>query len=151
MSASIPDEQAARQLAALALRLRSDAAFMASAMAAYQADEHASDSALASYLRLETAQLSRLALCRRPDPASPDFGEQVRQIATFSGADLMALAALLRRVSALGTLRGLAGRATSAEADPMIARGLLAAARDREPNEGDEPDASNKPDDEESP
>lgn len=141
MPASIQDDLAGQQLAALARRLRDDPEFMASALAEYQAVERASDSALASYLHLDPSQLSRLALCRRPDTGSPSFGDQVRQIAAFAGADLTALAGLLRQVHALTTLRNLPGHEAPAASDSLVTRGLLAAARDREPGDDDQADA----------
>ncbi|MGI8553466.1 MAG: hypothetical protein ACR2PL_22185 [Dehalococcoidia bacterium] len=52
--------------------------------------------ALAAWLQLPLSSLSRLALCRRPDPAGAAFTGEVAQIAEYAGCDAERLAGLLR-------------------------------------------------------
>jgi hypothetical protein len=104
----------------MARRAEQDAAFMASALAAFRRLQRLDDRALAEFLRCPVEMLPHLALCRRPDPASPRFQADVTQIATHARADPDRLVRLLRRVD-LAVAFG-----TSTAADH------LAAARDRE-------------------
>lgn len=104
----------------MARRAEQDPFFMASALAAFCRLQGLDDHALAAFLRCPAEMLPHLALCRRPDPASPRFQSDVTQIATYARADPDRLVRLLRRVNALAAL-GATGR-----------QDLLAAARDRE-------------------
>ena len=145
------------QLAALAVRLRANQAYMAWALGEYGREEHLGEDEVASVLGLDPTMFTRLALCRRPDSTRPDFGQQVQQIAEYTGMDAAVLAALLRQVesvSALATLPSPALRARPALSPLALRPGLLSAAHDRvshsEPIEGvdesgpdeEEPDAT---------
>ena len=72
---------------------------MASALAAYRRHTGQDDAALAEMLALTPERLSRLALCRRPSPASPTFADEVTRLATYVACSADALALLLRRVA----------------------------------------------------
>jgi hypothetical protein len=109
----------------MARRAEHDPFFMASALTAFRRLEGLDDAALAAFLRCPVEMLPHLALCRRPDPASPRFQSDVTQIATYVRADPDRLVRLLRRVNAFAAL-------TSA-----TQQDLLAAARDREEEEAD--------------
>lgn len=121
-------------LARLASRLSADAQFMANALVTYQSQERLNDQALAERLGLTPAMLARLALCRRPQPAKASFGDQVRQIATYTGVDAGKLANLIHEVDAVQAMNALRTRADDRESDTepaSTALGWLAAARDR--------------------
>lgn len=134
-----------KQLAGLAHRLRDNPDFMAHVLATYQKREHLSDDALAKHLNTTPAMLSRLALCKRPASSSPQFADQVRQIATYTDIDAGQLASIVRQVSGLEKLTERPTVFTSEEANAQqmqLRPSLLAAARDRcEPDE-DEPSLS---------
>jgi hypothetical protein len=92
-------------LSRAAQRVREDPFFIASALAAYQAEHALADAALAGRLGCAPAQLARLGLCRRPDADSRRFGAEVQQIAAYAGVQPLPLASLLREVSALEAFR----------------------------------------------
>ncbi|MER3421190.1 MAG: hypothetical protein C4290_12020 [Chloroflexota bacterium] len=114
----------------LARRAEQNAAFMASALAAFRRLQRLDDRALAAFLRCPPEMLPHLALCRRPRPASPRFQADVTQIAAYVRADPDQLVRLLRRVDV----------AAAFSADTAAEH--LAAARDREEDtatEGEQP------------
>ena len=131
---------------AIAQRLRSDARYMAYALAAYQQQEGMDETELASALGTFHEMLTRLALCRRPSANAAQFAEQVRLMADYTLIDEALLAALLRQVE---VVERLAQRpvhmqeSTTATATDLPEWGLLAAARDREEAENE---ASESPD-----
>ena len=93
----------------------------------YQAIHEASDDELASLLDCSRDALVSLALCRRPDPTASSFRVDVEKIALHCGANAQHLAAMLREVDSLRTIRQLPIQAV----DAHVQSGLLAAARDR--------------------
>ena len=82
-------------LLTLARSLADDPSFMAHLLARYQAQEHLSEEALLRQLGLTRARLTRLALCRRPNPSAPDFAIHIREIAAYVGLDPDWLIALI--------------------------------------------------------
>jgi hypothetical protein len=126
----------------LAGRLRRDPRFMSYVLAAYQSQENLTEEELSQELRTLPALVVRLALCKRPSPSSPQFAEQVREIAEYTLTDAARLANILRQVEALESLSrhtSLSLQAGDEEAEssrPLS--GLLAAARDRVEAETDE-------------
>ncbi len=137
------------QLANFALRLEGDRDFMASALAAYREREKLNDQALAKQLGATDVTLLRLALCKRPDSASPQFAAQVREIAEYVGVDAPQLSNLLRQVEILEQLAKQpgTGKAKETEAQQTSFRsGLLAAARDREEKDEDTDSATDTKD-----
>jgi len=115
-------------LRSAALRATHNPFFLGSALAAYQSEHRLDDRALAHHLFCPVSRLSRLALCRRPDPASPSFRQDVEQIAAYARAQPLRLGALLREVDAALALRGARDSGTA-----------LLAARDADPDGADEP------------
>lgn len=107
----------------LGRRASSDAFFMGSALAEYQAIHSIDDRRLANILRCSTQALARLALCRRPDDQATRFREEVQRIATFASCNADRLAQLLREVAVVASFREGPGECAS--------QGLLMAARDR--------------------
>jgi hypothetical protein len=91
-------------LKSLAQRLETDPRFMACALALYLRQEGIEIEELAQLLGLIPEMIARLALCLRPDARSPQFAEQVREIADYTLADEAQLANLLRQVSGLERL-----------------------------------------------
>lgn len=76
-----------------AVRAQSQPWFLAGALAQYQRAQALDDAALAAALGCASADLPRLALCRRPDPADPvAFAQDVVHLAQRFGlaADLLA-------------------------------------------------------------
>jgi predicted transcriptional regulator len=117
-------------LAYASARAARRAGFLAATFAAYREVERVSDEELRALLGCTEGDYHRLALCKAV--ASPT-GDDVRRLAEFAGADLGALARVLRRVEAVGALRQAADTAT---------RSVLLAAREREAPPGDDDDPS---------
>lgn len=130
------EQELSAPMSALARRLRNDSRYMAYVLAAYQAQEKLTDEELGLELGMLPLLAVRLSLCKRPDPMSPDFADQVREIADFTLMDEEKLAHILRQVDAVEKL---VGRATSLSVPEEESRrpltGLLAAARDRDGDE----------------
>ncbi len=142
------------QLAALAVRLRANQAYMAWSLGEYGREEHLGEDEVALVLGLDTAMFTRLALCRRPDSARPDFAEQVKQIAEYTGIDAAVLAALLRQVESVSVLTTLPSPELGARpvSSPLALRpGLLSAARDRASDSEPSEEADEAGSDEEEP
>lgn len=93
----------------------------------YQELTGASERDLASALECSSDALACLALCRRPDPSGPSFRAAVEKIASHCGVNAHKLAALLREIDSVGTIRDMPLPDQVAPTQP----GLLAAARDR--------------------
>jgi hypothetical protein len=93
----------------------------------YRELHEASQDELASVLGCAPEALVCLSLCRRPDPAAQSFRADVEQIALHCGVNSLKLAALLREVDSIRTIKQspLPAPTTFAES------GLSAAARDR--------------------
>jgi len=129
----------------LAQRLETDPRFMAHAMELYRRQEGVEIEELAQSLGLLPEMMARLALCLRPDARSPQFAEQVREIADYTLADEAQLANLLRQVSGLeklGRIQQTPAAGDAEEASAPLMPGLLAVARDRD----DEEEAQTPPD-----
>lgn len=128
-------EESLTALSALALRLRRDPRFMSYVLAAYQAQENLTDEGLAQALGTLPALVVRLSLCKRPPASSPQFAEQVRELADYTLTDAARLANILRQVEGLEKLSGRAATLAASEDARTEAShspgGLLAAARDR--------------------
>ncbi len=130
-------------LTRLARKIRANPAYLASALAAFQAQERLSDEDLARRLVIDVGRLPCLALCKRPSPQRPDFAQQVEQIAAYSGADQFALAKMIRQIDAIAQLTNLPATGETKTLDKPIPSqsGLVAAARDRNVSNSDkEPD-----------
>ncbi len=123
-------------LKSLARRLETDPRFMAHALAQYRRQEGIETEELARSLGMAPEMMARLALCLRPDASSPQFAEQVREIADYSLADEGQLANLLRQVSGLEKLGQLRQAPASGDEQEEIASlmpdSLLTVARDRD-------------------
>jgi hypothetical protein len=92
-------EFARGDLATPAARAGERSAFLASALAEYISLREWTPQRLAEYLRCAPNQLGLLGLCRRPDPASADFSEQVSVIVGRFQLDYWSLRRLLEELS----------------------------------------------------
>ncbi len=126
----------------LARRLEGNADFMASALALYRKQDRMDDRALAEQLGTSEDMLLRLALCKRPQSESPQFADQVRQMAQYVRIEAGRLANLLREIESLEQFSQL----PEARQAPL-GSGLLAAARDRDESRADESQGSDQVDD----
>jgi len=97
------------------------------ALREYRELHEATEEDVAHVLGCSPEALVCLSLCRRPDPSAQSFRSDVEQIALHCRVDAQKLAALLREIDSLRTIRQLPapGPAT------VAAWGVLAAARDR--------------------
>jgi hypothetical protein len=118
-----------------AARAASRTAFVAGALAEYQALHNLDERRLAAWLGIAPGRLARLALCLRPEGTGMRYREGLDQIVAATGVDGDRLAMLLREVEAVEAMRAMptAGR-----------QGLLIAARDRAEDEPP-PDATPEP------
>ncbi|CAG0947699.1 hypothetical protein ANRL1_04441 [Anaerolineae bacterium] len=133
--------ESTEQLIRLAHRLEANDCFIAWALATYRKQEKLNDRELSEQLGASDELLTRLALCKRPNSASPQFADQVRKIAEYSHVDVARLAMVLRQVESLHELsKRPRSEATSVEPNLVPLRsGLLAAARDHD--ESEEPES----------
>jgi hypothetical protein len=142
-------------LTGLARRLQSNREYMAWALREYGQQERLDESELAGVLNLSRGMWIRLSLCKRPDPDSPAFADQVRQLSEYVSADAGMLVNLLRQIDSLSALRDRPPPQPDAGTAPFQSfwrSGLLAAARDRpEEYEAGGPGDRQQPDDEAGP
>jgi hypothetical protein len=111
-----------------AMRAARDPFFLGHDLREYRDISELDDEGLARFLECSKEGLMRLALCRRPDPGKASFRPDVEQIALHCGASTQKLAALVREVDAVRTMRG----APQLQAPLAQSRSaLLMAARDR--------------------
>lgn len=135
----------------LARKLRANPDYMASVLAVYQQHEQLSEAALAHRLSIDSTQLTRLALCKRPNTQSVNFPEQIHQIAIYVGAGEIALAQIIRLVESLQVFSSLAAGekpVTSTATPESMMSGLLSAARDRQEDDSKEPQQDDETEDE---
>lgn len=125
-------------LSGLASRLQNDPRFMSYVLAAYRQQEGLNVKELAQEFGTLPAMLLRLAICKRPNPNSTQFAEQVRELADYTLTDEAQLANILRQVDSLEKLAqrrvGTVSPDTVGQTADSFA-GLLAAARDRDESE----------------
>lgn len=132
-------------LAKLVGRLENNARFMAYVLAQYRKQEELTLQELVEELGAVPAMLVRLALCGRPDTGSPEFSEQLREIADYTLTDEVQLAEILRQVEVLEKFSQRTKIDDSSQPEVTSSgalSGLLAAARDRSETKEDEPPIS---------
>jgi hypothetical protein len=101
--------------------------FLAADMDHFRSHLGMEETDLARFLGCLPDFLPKLALCRRPDPDSPQFRSDIQRIAGAFGLQTDRLVQLIREVDVLESLGKAAHTIEEAEA-----RGLLLAARDLE-------------------
>lgn len=124
----------------LAKELENDSTFMAHVLARYCQFEGLDINALAEELEIPLSLFARLALCKRPDADSPNFMNEMNEIADFVLADEMKLVQIIREVDSLIALENAANNLETEESafgNPFSV-GILAAARDRDEDEDTE-------------
>ncbi len=95
------DARTLRQLQLMATKFQDDSAYMAWIISVYQKQEKLSSHKLIEVLHTTDETLARLALCKRPDTNSKDFGKQVAQISDYTKIDLLLLLKMIRQVESL--------------------------------------------------
>lgn len=83
----------------LAAELEDDAAFMSHVLARYSQIENLDKEALAVELGIPLFLFARLALCKRPDTDSPNFVNEISEIADYVPMDETRLIQIVRRVN----------------------------------------------------
>jgi hypothetical protein len=117
----------------LAGRLQSDPFFLAAPLACYAESQKVDDAALAGRIGCDLDTLTRLRLCRNPDPLPPRFWQEVECIAVRIHLDADRLAEIVRFGQALL-------QAQAPDRTDNQGAGFLMAARDEtdgEPAPGD--------------
>ncbi|MCG2766887.1 MAG: hypothetical protein L6435_00680 [Anaerolineae bacterium] len=127
------NEEISRLMHRAAERAAVNSFFLAADFAYYQKAQGISDVELAEFLSIEIEMLPKLALCRRPDPESPEFRSDVQSIEQSFSLQTNHLVQLLREVEALRTL----SEFQPATSEQMKQKGLLMAARDSEDHKED--------------
>jgi hypothetical protein len=112
-------DQDVRLRSRLAERASFDPEFIGYVLDRYCTAEGITTRSLVGLLRIDEAVLPSLRLCRRP--RVDQFGEDIIAVAAHVGADVIALAAILREASAIDAMTG----------DSISERGFLLAARER--------------------
>jgi hypothetical protein len=84
---------------------------------------------IAKLLKCSIKSLSRLALCRLPNGADPEFANHVKRIGEYVGCDSRRLASMIREIVTVDLLAG---------ANIRNGEGFLMAARDRREKDNDE-------------
>lgn len=121
----------------LAAGLENDPAFMAHVLARYCQIEGLDKDALAGEMGIPLSLFARLALCKRPDADSPNFINEINEIADFVPMDEMKLVQIIRTVDSLTALGNAEINHETEESklpNPLLA-GILAAARDHDDDE----------------
>jgi hypothetical protein len=116
----------AERIEALALRVREDPFFLASALEEYARSEEMAWEDLAGVLGCAPEQLGPLGLCRRPRSGDAAFLDEIARIAERFDLDMDALTAIARRADTLDAWRG------RIAAQRIPSQGWLQAARDRD-------------------
>ncbi|MCD9186651.1 MAG: hypothetical protein LUM44_09465 [Pyrinomonadaceae bacterium] len=117
----------------LAMELENDPAFMSHVLARYCQIEGLDKDALADELGIPLFLLARLALCKRPDADSPNFINEISEIADYIPMDELRLVSIIREVESLAVLNNRADNHETEEfaLNNPFSAGILAAARDR--------------------
>jgi len=123
------DTRTLRQLQLMVTKIQDNPAYMAWIISTYQKQEKFSVHKLIEVLHTTEETLAKLALCKRPDTNSKDFGKQVAQISEYTKIDLLLLLKMIRRVESVITLSNNGGVNSDVISDAT--KFNFAAARDR--------------------
>jgi hypothetical protein len=104
-------------------------------METYKTHENLSEETLACRLAMKITQLPRLALCKRPHSDGGTFQKNTRQIANYVGANVLALAQMLREVEVLEVFQTMPSYAEKENSQTAAFPAVLAAARDKDQQE----------------
>jgi transcriptional regulator with XRE-family HTH domain len=117
--------------------------FLAESLKEFRINRGMTEDDLGAFLGCSPVLLTKLALCRRPDPESPKFRNDIERIATAFNMQPIRLVQVIREVDSLKALT---------EAKPIneeAPEGLLAVARDIEDKEADDTKPEEPPEEEE--
>jgi hypothetical protein len=114
--------------------------FLAESLNEFRISRGMTDDELAKFLGCNPALLSKIALCRRPDPDSSEFRGDIERIATTFSVLPIRLVQVIREVD---TLKALAEIKPIKEKAP---EGLLAVARDDEDKKADDKESKGSSD-----
>ncbi|MDQ3801945.1 MAG: hypothetical protein M3384_21180 [Acidobacteriota bacterium] len=131
----------------LAAGLEDDPAFMSHVLARYCRMERMDKDALTGELGIPLFLFARLALCKRPEADSPDFINEIGEIADYVPVDETKLVRIIRQVDSLSAFSSAPSDSETEEipASNPFSVGTLAAARDRD--EDEDSDENTKDDD----
>lgn len=117
--------------------LENDPAFMAHVLARYCQIEGLDKEALAGKIGIPLSLFARLALCKRPDADSPNFINEINEIADFVPMNEMKLVQIIRTVDSLTALGNaeINHETEKSELFNAYLAGILAAARDYDDEE----------------
>src|SRR5215213_5186085 len=121
----------------LAIELENDSTFMSHVLAQYCQIEGLDKDALADELGIPLFLFARLALCKRPDADTPNFINEISEIADYVPMDELKLVQIIRAVDSLTVLGNAVSNHETEEStlsNPFSA-GILAAARDHTEDE----------------
>jgi hypothetical protein len=124
-----PDARTLHQLRLMATKLQNDPTTMAWIIGTYQKQEHLSWDKISSVLKTTEDVVVKLALCKRPNTDSSDFGRQVTQLAQYTNTDLVLLVNMIRHVESVAVLSSRAS--TSDMAGQKSVQLGFSAARDK--------------------
>ena len=122
-------ERTLRQIQNMARKLQDNPSYMAWIIFKFQKQEKLSMLNLVNILGANEESLAKLALCKRPDSNSSEFGKQIRQISEHTSIDPLILARLIRQSESVTALGG--NRSVNPELKARASQLGLAAARDR--------------------
>lgn len=122
-------ERTLRQIQNMARKLEDNPSYMAWIIVKFQKQEKLSMLKLVNLLGTNEESLAVLALCKRPDSNSSEFGKQIRQISEHTSIDPLILARLIRQTESVTALEG--KRSVNPELKARASQLGLAAARDR--------------------
>jgi len=136
------------QLQLLASILKNKPEFMAGVFASFQKIERLSDAELMQTLGVSPLAFSRIAICKRPPADSPEFVQELRQIADYANTDPVILANIIRQVDSLQALQS--RQEGEPETHPgsqptRVKSGMLAATRDQIDQEQEADDGASAP------
>jgi len=126
-----------------ARRAAHDCFFFSESLVEFRNIRGMAEDQLVQFLGCSPGVLSKLALCRRPDPESPKFRSDVERIAAVFNMQPGSLVQLIREVDTMKAL------AKASPAKQEVPEGLLAVARDVDEGESDHGDTVNSLENEE--
>lgn len=124
-----------------ARRLEGEPGFLSHLLRIYMEQEQVDEGQLALQLHVDAAAFTRLALCRAPRPEPEHFGVDLQRIVDLTGVDATELTRVIRATAAVAALQQIPAPQPdlkpNATSHPVLPSGFLAAARDRELDQGE--------------
>lgn len=136
------------QLQLLVKTLINNPDYLAWVFASYQKIERLSDTQLMQKLDVSPLAFSRISISKRPATDSPDFAQELRQIANYANTDPVILANIIRQVDSLRALHSMPEGEPETDPGSQNTRtqsGVLSAARDQLDQEQEAGDVASAP------